>query len=514
MEPWAHAVNLHRAVEAALEAQNLAHLQVRREDVEGAKPLVRALWRGEWRADPLAKSREGVVPGYLLLGFLGGHFFDRDLPENDLAFWPEFHRALGLNQGQPTPKQRDKLWKVLEGLPGTKAFLRFHADGKRDFVGTLKALFGARTLRLKEILDHLRLYRDEAKLQEEALGPYASLVRGLKEALDLLAEEALDAAEQEDVEALVARLEALGFYAEEPHPLRFLFHRSPKAFAELYAEWRGEKKATPLRHPQVRVEVLQGKEVLERVLPQIRREVLVEGALVYGQVRLKSGLFRGFCWRPRLDTEGNPIPEEVAVPLGEGQVVLRLHHRAWGVRFLDERGQVCPEWRPPEPLEVRPLVDEGTPVRFLLEGGGDPVERLEDLPLELGLPEDALAVEALVFGSREHGEWRPLGRLPVRLEARLEERLSETALELEVFPRGPLETVWLAPAGPKQTFPEGRACIPRGLWPVKILVKAWGRAWEILVPPKGWPEKAWRRGLGLPAVGANKLGNNPSRFHL
>ena len=57
MEPWAHAVNLHRAVEAALEAQNLAHLQVRREDVEGAKPLVRALWRGEWRAATLAKSR-------------------------------------------------------------------------------------------------------------------------------------------------------------------------------------------------------------------------------------------------------------------------------------------------------------------------------------------------------------------------------------------------------------------------------------------------------------------------
>ncbi|MGC8905778.1 MAG: transcription antiterminator BglG, partial [Thermus sp.] len=209
-------------------------------------------------------------------------------------------------------------------------------------------------LRLKEILDYLRLYRDEAKLQEEALGPYASLVRGLKEALDLLAEETLDAPELEDLEALAARLEALGFYPEEPHPLRFLFHRSPKAFSELYAEWRGEKRAKPLRHPQIRVDVLQGKALLERVLPQVRREVLVEGAWVYGQVRLKSGLFQGFRWKPRLDAEGNPIPEEVALEFPEGRVVLCLYHRAWGVRFLDERGEACPEWRPPAPSRSAP----------------------------------------------------------------------------------------------------------------------------------------------------------------
>ncbi len=497
MEPWRHAINLQRAVEAALAAESLAHLQVRREDVEGVTPLVRAFWKGEWRANPLTPGRDGVVPGHLLLGFLGGHFFYRDLPQNDRAFWPEFHRALGLDQDYPRPDQRDRLWKVLESLPWAKNLLRFQTNGRRDFVGTLKALFGARSLRLKEILDHLRRYRDEAKLQEEDLGPYAPLVRELKEALDLLAEEELDAAEQEDVEVLVARLEALGLYPEEPHPLRFLFHRSPKAFAELYAEWRGERRPKPLHHPHVRVEILQGKELLERVLPQIRREVLVEGAWVYGQVRLKSGRFQSFRWRPRLDAGGHPIPEEVRLDLPEGPVALRLHHRAWGVRFLNDRGQACPEWHPPAPLEVRPLVDEGTPVRFLLESGGDPVERLEVLPLDQGFSEDTLVVEALVFGSKEQGEWRPLGKLPVRLEVRLVQNLLETELELRVFPRGGLEAVWLAPTGPRLVFPEGVARFPRDTWPAKVLVKALGQAWEVFVPPKGWPGKTWKRGFGL-----------------
>lgn len=484
-------------MEAALEGQNLAHLLVQPEDVEGATPLVRDFWTGRWRAQPLAPSRDGVVPGYVLLGFLGGYFFYRDLPEKDQAFWPEFHRALGLDQDQPTPEQRDKLWTVLQSLPWTRASLRFHADGKRNFVGTLKALFGARTLRLKEILEHLRLYHKEAKLQEEALGPYAPLVRGLKEALDHLAMEALEEAEQEDLEALVARLEALGVYPEEPHPLRFLFHRSPKAFAELYAEWRGERRAKPLRHPQVRVEVLEGKGLLQRVLPQIRQEVLIEGAWVYGQVRLKSGLFRSFRWKPRLDKEGHPIPEEVALELQEGRVVLRLHHKAWGIRFLDERGEACPEWRPPASLEVRPLVSEGTPVRYLLEGGGEPVEHLADLPLDQGLPEDTLVVEALVTGSKEQGEWRPLGRLPVRQLVQLEQTLFEDTLELRLFPKSPLEAVWLAPTGPREVFPEGVARLPRRLLPAKVQIRGLGQVWEVLIPPKGWPREVWRRGMGL-----------------
>ena len=70
MEPWAHAVNLHRAVEAALEAQNLAHLQVRREDVEGAKPLVRGLRRAPGRARSPANRARGLVPAYIPVGAL------------------------------------------------------------------------------------------------------------------------------------------------------------------------------------------------------------------------------------------------------------------------------------------------------------------------------------------------------------------------------------------------------------------------------------------------------------
>lgn len=495
---WDHAVRLHRAVAEALASGDLRQAAVSLGDYEGARDLVRRLWTGDWKVRPWRETG-GVLPAYLLLGFLAGYFFYRDLPENDHAFWPDFLRALGLDREEPTLGERDLLWDVLRGMPNAQSYLRRHADGSRDFVGTLDALFSFRALRLQELLRHLRRYREDEVLPE-ALGPYKGVVRGLKEALDLLAEEELTEEELGDMEALVQRLARLGYYPEDPHPVRFLFHRSPSRFQELYREWRQEAHERDTRFPQVRVEVVRGQNAVERILPQLQREPLLEGARVYGQVRWKGGAFTRFSWVPRLDQEGNPIPEEVRVPFWDGreeELVFRLHHQAWGVRFRDQAGRVIPSLRVPGRPQVV-LVPPGRvnrPVRFLLESGGDPVSSVEEVPWELVEPEDALLVEVQVGGRRESGDWRPLGRLPLEREVELLSSLEGGEFVLRVVPGAWLQVEWAWPSQPPAEG-WGEVRLKLAPWPGEVRVRAWGREFRVAVPASSsaaW----WRRGIGL-----------------
>lgn len=499
-DPWQHAVNLHRAVEEGLRLGDLRRAPVRYEDYLGAKETVRKLWLGEWRPGLHKPTKDGVVPAYLLLGFLAGYFFYRNLPENDLAFWPDFLKALGLDQQEPTPAQRDLLWGVLYGVPLVQRHLRFQADGSRDFVGTLDALFGFRALRLRDLLAHLRRYREEGVLAGE-LGAYGEILSTLKEALDRLAQEELAEEELEDLEGLVARLEGLGFFPPDPHPLRFLFHRSQEALRSLYREWRGEKSEA-VRYSKVRVELLQGKGLVERVVPQMRPEPLLEGMKVYGRVRFRDGTFQGFIWTPRLDERGLPIPEEKRLMHQEGEVVFRLHHRAWGVRFLDSFGNPVPFWRYPEPFRVESFHFDPAknPLAFSLESGGAPVEDPWGISLDQALLEDVLLVEVLVSGKREHGEWRLLGRLPVRFHPVLTPRLTEEALELGLSPPGELEVELLPSQAPPQRA-RGSVRIPRGRLPFRVRVQAFGQVWEYEVPPRGWPAAFYRAGMAFGNLG-------------
>lgn len=494
-DPWTHALNLDRAVQR----DGVLQARVAQEDYEGVKPLLRKVWKGDtWEKlfSPVRSRGEELLPVRVLLGYLRGYFLYREVPENDQAFWLAFLKDLGLeDKSQPNPQEYDRLWEALSGWEETRPHLRYQESGKRDFVGTLDAIFHFRALRLKELKEAFLAFHQTGELPEKAR-PYERLFRKLQDAVELLVTEE-EPPDLEDEEAVRAHLEGRGVYLGEPDPVRLLFNRSPKALKDLCERLGGRKpKAPSFQSKQVRVEFLEAPRGLEQIYPQLHHELLVEGWRVHGKVVLEDGRFKRFSWVPRCTPEGEPIPEEVEVSFGEGERVrFRLHHRAYAVRFSS------PVWRFGEPLEVRPIgFDPGKhPLRYFLASGGEARGRPEELtPQDLT---DSLVVEVRIDGQGD--VWRRIGTLPMENRVRLEAWVEAGGAYARVFPPG-LSVRIRVFAGERLvqeatlgTEPQETLLVQPGLAPLRVEVEAAGEVRVLTLPPRGWTKTWWRQGLGF-----------------
>ncbi len=295
------------------EPGGVAQARVAQEDYEGVKPLLRRVWRGQgWEAGALPD------PARVLLGYLRGYFLYREVPGEGPALWRHFLEDLGLEGPDPTPADQGPIREDLAGHEETQPLL----EGGQDLVATLEAVFRFRALRLEALKRAFLHFYRTGHLPREAR-PHGRLFRQLQGIMAYLLEG--PGVDLEDEEAVLAALLRAGLLLREPHPVRVLFGRSRQALRELWGEASGRG---------VWVEVLELPEGLEveEIQPALSPEPLVEGWRVYGKVVLGDGGFQRFAWRPRLTPEGEPIPEVLEVPLGEGQGVrFRLHHRAWGL---------------------------------------------------------------------------------------------------------------------------------------------------------------------------------------
>ncbi|AWR88063.1 hypothetical protein [Meiothermus taiwanensis] len=499
---WLHALNLDRAVQQG----GVAQACIAQEDFEGAKPLMQKVWRGERWGDLLKAVRsqgEELVPARVLLGYLRGYFFYREVPENDDALWSNFLQDLGIkDQNLPTKAQYDRLWEALEWHPETRFRLQWSKGGKRDFISTLDAIFHFRALRLNVLKEAFLSFYSSGELPAQAQ-PYKRVFRRLKEAMEVLLEEGQPPA-LDNEQAVLGFLEAAGLYLGEPHPVRLLFNRSDQALKDLYWKLKGERpvsKRPRPRHRQVRVELLNAPPGLEEIQPALSPAPLVEGWRVYGKVVLEDGRFKRFSWVPRRTPDGAPLPEELEVSFEEGETVrFRLHHKAFAVRFSQ------PVWSLGEPLEVHPVDFDPAehPLRYLFASGGEARESLEKLAEEIGetsILEDELIVEIRIDGRVE--EWRGVARLPFVVQARLEAWVEPHGAFVRTHPPG-LAVCARVLAGErlveeKQIRPEGQgALVARaGLFPLRVELVLRDKAVSLSLPPKGRPRDWWRLGLGL-----------------
>lgn len=508
-----HALNLHRAVEKDGPIQAAIAL----EDYEGAKPLVREIWQGKrweklWGSITIYSLQGAqLIPACVLLGYLRGYFLHREVPEHDQALWPHFLEDLGLEgQTLPRPREYDRLWQVLSRHPETSSHLRYHANGDRDFIGTLDAIFHFRAMRLPELKRRFLAYF--SRETEEVPKGYRRLFAQLKLVFEALlgSEEIPDLENKDSVRSF---LEAGGLNLR-PDPVAFLFHRSEKAFAELYRVLKGKPKPRvhrPRRHPQVRVEFVNTPADMDvEVVPALSSDLLIEGWKVYGEARLEDGRFKRFVWRPRLTEAGEPITEEVVVTFPEGKTVhFRLHHKAIGVRFGTR------EWVIPKPIEVRQVPEGSKPrtLRYLLgsrpEPADDPVKLLAQPPDEAFEAEsgdtysDRLIVEIQVDGKTE--EWRPIGEIPVRGRINTEFWVEQDGVFGRAHPLPIRVRLNIWTTNRKRSLLNREMVIPTkpgkildlSYTPLLVEVRHGTKITTFEVPPRSWPEGWWKKGVGF-----------------
>lgn len=499
---WIHALNLDRAVEQG----GVAQARVAQEDYEGVKPLMRQVWQAErWEnlRAMIHSQGEALIPARVLLGYLRGYFLYREVPEQDQAFWSHFLKDLGIAE-RPLPSQAeyDRLWEALEWHGETRLCLKLRSDGKRDFTGTLDAIFHFRALRLNTLKDSFLAFYQAGEPPEEAR-PYERVFRRLKEAIDLLLQEEAPP-DLHNERAVLGFLGEAGLYLGEPNPVRLLFNRSDQALRDLYAKLKGRGPATGQRsrsrHKQVRVELLKPLPGLEEIQPTLSQEPLVEGWKVYGKLLLEDGRFRRFSWVPRYTPAGEPLPEELEVALEEGQTVrFRLHHKAFAVR------PSRPVWKLGGPLQIRPIGFNPAqhPLRFLLASGGEARERPEELVQEIGegsIPKDELIVEVRTDGRGE--EWRRVMTLPVEVRVRLEGWTEPRGAFVRTHPPGFAVRVRILAGGRPireeelRAEAQGSLVAQAGLTPLQVEVQLGEQTLSLALNPRGWPQDWWRLGLG------------------
>lgn len=509
-DPWVHALNLDKAVREG----GVVQARVAQEDYDGVKPLMCQVWQGKrWEklCVPVRSHGEELLPVRVFLGYLRGYFLYREVPEDDQKFWSHFLGELGIELHKrslhlPTSKEYDRFWQALESHNETQPYLKFFKNGKRDFVGTLDAIFHFRSLRLKALKDAFVAFYQTGHLPEEAK-PYERMFHKLKEALEVL----LEYEERPDLRnqgAVLTFLEEAGIVLGEPNPIRLLFNRSEQALEDIYLRLGGDKPKSPsepkgarFRHKQVKVKLLESSAHLEGVWPTLSREPLIEGWRVYGKVLLEDGRFKRFSWVPRYTIEGTPVLEDIEVAFEEGESVrFRLEHKAFAVRFSRSL------WKVGEDLEVHPIGFDPAhhPLRFMLAESGEVGQTIEELAERIGevgvSPADALIVEVRVDGRTE--EWRRIGSLPLQVEVRLEGWVEPRGAFLRTYPPGfqvgvrvfaGKRLVWEKEV---KTESQGSLVVHPGLVPLRIEARCGDRVLHLDLPPRGWPGEWWRLGLG------------------
>jgi len=387
-------------------------------------PLLRQEAHRLWLKDS-SRWASQLQNARLFLAFLRGYTFYRELPENDMQFWSNFHAELGIAQLRPEKHQYDALWQVLHSDPRTAAHCHVSLGEERDrreFVRAIREAWGFRSLSARALtnvfvtyyntsageplntalLQQLLPAPDEATLRQ--VRTYDRIFRALTGVVDHLLVVGPELARLPAAE-LSQRLREDGLNLGEPNVVSFLAHKSEMALWEVLTRVRPSlRRRLKLRQPRrliasasgvqvrlaagfhmagapvvVRVQDLKTDAPLQMTLePGGSRVPVHRGAAVFGH--LLPGTYTAVSWAG--ETRGPEIRITVLPPLTWtlGQRPGPVLEGEWSVGKVEsEDGRFATfRWRteagplgtvPPGPrlLPMSARLDEDLQVEFELE---------------------------------------------------------------------------------------------------------------------------------------------------
>ncbi len=225
-------------------------------------PQILLIWKQPWGWNQASYQR--------LLLFFRGYSFFRELGENEREFWSNLHHEL---QFQSTLKNthRDLLERALKSDSRIRNL--FVQDDRREFVKTIDAIWGIKSLNAKTLEKLFRRYFFQAtqfemtpelirKLLVDAspeeiertvrqCASYNRIFSGLREAIEFILKNRVDTAH---LETLSQRLHEAGFVFSDPNPIEFFRNKAEKALKTLLVQLRGELKVVQAKPKFIRIE--------------------------------------------------------------------------------------------------------------------------------------------------------------------------------------------------------------------------------------------------------------------
>ena len=224
-------------------------------------PQVLAMWKQPWGWNQASYQR--------LLLFFRGYSFFRELGENEREFWANLHQEL---QFQSTLKNahRDLLERALKSDTRIKDL--FVQDDRREFVKTIDAIWGIRSLNAKTLEKLFRRYYfqviqfemtpelirkllsnaspEEIERTVRQSASYNRIFSGLRSAIEFILKHRVDTAH---LETLSQRLHEAGFVFSDPNPIEFFRNKAEKALRTLLVQLRGELKIVEAKPKLIRI---------------------------------------------------------------------------------------------------------------------------------------------------------------------------------------------------------------------------------------------------------------------
>lgn len=243
----------------------------------------------------------------LVLAFFRGYTFYRDLSEEEPSFWRSFYEELGLSlkNTNPIKRQYDELWEAFLVHSDTKrkkiTSIRPSGTVEREFVKTIDAVWGIRSLHSKQLIDFFVAYyrrkpgksvtadvmrpilRDIGENPDDHLHQlasykrvFASMTRAVNVILTYELEEFADSRERLKAE-LVQRDVYLG---NSPNALDYFMNKSPTAIKQIVTKLRRQR--TPKQFKKYLRKLPKNKQIKTPMGSTRRADSLATSNLPYG----------------------------------------------------------------------------------------------------------------------------------------------------------------------------------------------------------------------------------------
>lgn len=391
----------------------------------------------------------------IVLGFLAGYSFYREINLDERHFWNGFNYELGLPPEAPSSNQYDQLWLAFNH-PEIAPYRVF--ERRRYFVATIERIWGLNRLKSDElILVFLEFYRSQASQitpaqaalltgghpeRGEQVKSYNQIFQGLSLAVSTVLENGLD------IRALGAQavLELLGeelVQFGEPNPVRYLMYKSPKALEEIVARLGGpQRKLRPRRatSPSQRTDIATIPTQLDlTIVAQIEPALIIENQVYYGEVINRAGISAPFKWSARHSPLGEKLPVTIELELAGQPYHFSFVPDSLAVRAFQD-GQVVSTITTlsPEHLELRVFNPYQRKFNLRYSVASQPEEQVSEPAALRPQAQDQLLIEAEV--NRTTGKWSKLALIPLELTPQvLAITWQDGSLEVEVAGAGELE---------------------------------------------------------------------------
>lgn len=274
-------------------------LYLSKNDYGKLKTKMRHLWdeKNNWSDDEKL----------LVLAFLRGYTFYRDLSDKERSFWRSFYEELKLRfeNNDPKSKQRDNLWGAFRAHPETNrtkiVSRRRNGTDEREFVKTIDAVWGIRSLHSKQLIDFFVAYyrrkpgksvtadvmrpilRDIGENPDDHLHQlasykrvFASMTRAVNVILTYELEEFADSRKRLKAE-LVQRDVDLG---NSPNALDYFMKKSSTAIRDIITKLRRQR--TPKQFKKYLRKLPKNKQIKTPMGSTRRVDSLVNSDLPYG----------------------------------------------------------------------------------------------------------------------------------------------------------------------------------------------------------------------------------------